>query len=69
MICDGDWRLLNYDPATQKSTWVMFNDDGSTTVRTDMPVDAVIDENKAVASSDYGKSLGKNNRFMILKLK
>jgi len=29
----------------------------------------VIDENKAVGTSDFGRSLGRNNRFMISKPK
>ena len=68
MIRDGDWMLLDYDPATQKSTWAMFNPDGSTTVRTDMPVDAVIDENKAALAATEGQRFGEWNRAASIPL-
>ena len=46
----------------QKSTRVMFKEEGSTTVRTDMPVDAVIDENKAALAATEGQRFGDWNR-------
>jgi hypothetical protein len=45
-IRDGDWTLHEYDPATGRTVWQLF--DGQKTVfRIDTPVQATIDENTA----------------------
>lgn len=46
-VRDGDWVLFDYDVKTGRQVWSLLNDDGSTTFRTDYPVDATIDINKA----------------------
>lgn len=47
VITDGDWRLFDYDIATERQTWVLHHGDGSMTFRTDYPVDTTIDVNTA----------------------
>lgn len=43
-IRDGDWTLMQWDPATGRTVWQMF--DGEKTIfRTDTPVAASIEEN------------------------
>lgn len=44
---DGDWELFDYDIQTGRQVWSTTNPDGSTTFRTDYPVDATIDLNTA----------------------
>lgn len=46
-VTDGDWVLQDYDFATGRQVWSMRNPDGSVTMRTDTPVDATIEANKA----------------------
>ena len=47
-IKDGDWVLFDYDIQTGRQVWSLENGDGTTTYRTDYPVDPTIDENAAV---------------------
>jgi hypothetical protein len=47
VLRDGDWRLFDYDHATGRQVWMLQNDDGSTTFRTDYPVQPTIDVNTA----------------------
>lgn len=46
-IKDGDWELFDYDPVTGRQVWEIRNPDGSTTHRTDYPVQATVDINTA----------------------
>lgn len=46
-IKDGDWTLFDYDVKSGRQVWVLHNDDGSTTFRTDYPVQPTIDINTA----------------------
>lgn len=46
-VKDGDWTLFDYDVKTGRQVWALQNDDGSTTFRTDYPVDPLIDTNTA----------------------
>ena len=44
---DGDWVLFDYDIQTGRQVWSMENPDGSTTFRTDYPVQPTVDLNTA----------------------
>lgn len=44
---DGDWVLFDYDAKTGRQVWSMENPDGSTTFRTDYPVQPTVDINTA----------------------
>lgn len=46
-IKDGDWVLFDYDIQTGRQVWSLQNPDGSTTFRTDYPVDKTMDINTA----------------------
>lgn len=46
-IKDGDWVLFDYDIPTGRQVWCLHNPDGTTTFRTDYPVDPTIDLNRA----------------------
>ena len=46
-IKDGDWSLFDYDVQTGRQVWVIHNDDGTQTFRTDYPVEPTIDINTA----------------------
>lgn len=46
-VMDGDWSLFDYDVKTGRQVWVLHNDDGSMTFRTDYPVEATVDANTA----------------------
>lgn len=46
-IKDGDWTLFDYDMQTGRQVWELRNPDGSVTHRTDYPVQATVDINKA----------------------
>lgn len=43
---DGEWTLFDHDFATGRTVWVRYNPDGSTTYRTDYPVENLIRENR-----------------------
>lgn len=49
-VRDGDWELVSWDPQTGRTTWAL-QEEGKTVLRTDMPVQATIDEN-AMARND-----------------
>lgn len=46
-IRDGGWLLIDHDPATGRTVWSHDNGDGTTTLRTDYPVQATVDANTA----------------------
>ena len=57
VIRDGDWTLFDSDIKRGKYTWVRYNDDGSTTYRTDHHVDALLARNaeqRSLAKTDWG---------------
>ncbi len=54
-IKDGDWVLFDYDVKTGRQVWSLQNDDGTTTFRTDYPVQPTIDMNTAQ------RNLGQDN--------
>lgn len=45
-IRDGDWALFDHDFQTGRTVWMRQNGDGSTTYRTDYPVDRIVKENR-----------------------
>lgn len=46
-IKDGDWVLFDYDHQTGRQVWSLENGDGTTTYRTDYPVQPTVDINTA----------------------
>lgn len=46
-IKDGDWTLFDYDIKSGRQVWALENGDGTTTFRTDYPVQPTIDLNTA----------------------
>lgn len=46
-IKDGDWTLFDYDVKSGRQVWMIENPDGTTTFRTDYPVQPTIDLNTA----------------------
>ena len=50
-IKDGDWVLFDYDVKSGRQVWLMEHADGTTTIRTDYPVDPLIDENTAMRNA------------------
>lgn len=46
-IKDGDWTLFDYDVKSGRQVWMIENPDGTTTFRTDYPVQPTIDLNAA----------------------
>lgn len=61
-IRDGDWELMEWDPATGRTVWSMF-DGEKTVIRTDTPVAATIDHNTAVRNSTPGGWKGDYHRI------
>jgi hypothetical protein len=56
-IFDGEWRLLEVDPITQKQVWIL--DEGKRMrVRTLMPVDNMLDMNAEQAANSLGTRWG-----------
>lgn len=45
-IRDGAWELFSWDPQTGRTVWIM-EEDGKTHVRTDYPVQSILDANAA----------------------
>src|SRR5690606_12925259 len=46
IVRDGDWTLVDYDPATERSVWQMERD-GEVIFRIDTPVHKTLEENAA----------------------
>lgn len=57
-----DWRLLGFDQETGKTAWMLFNEDGSLTVKTFMPVDDLLEANAAAMALDDGRWKGEMHR-------
>jgi len=68
MIRDGAWRLFDYDFTTGRSVWVTDNPDGSTTVRTDYPVENIVKDNRAHLLDSHGKRWGEGRRVASIPL-
>lgn len=49
-IRDGDWWLVDWDPALSRSTWAIQNPDGSVTYRIDYEVGDTMEANRAAAA-------------------
>ena len=57
-IRDGDWILIDHQPATGRTVWAFHHGDGRITTRTDYPVEQMINQNKAMLNSNLGKRWG-----------
>ncbi len=57
VIKDGDWRLLHWDPATNQSTWKMY-DGEKTVIRVDCPVDQLVKANTEERNATAGERWG-----------
>lgn len=68
VIRDGDWRLYDYDYQTGRSQWIMHNPDGSFTMRTDYPVDKLIEQNRMELNESNGKRWGDGRRVASIPL-
>ena len=68
MVQDGDWVLLTSDAVTGRMTWGMYQEDGSLVIRTDYPVDAIIDENTIARDATEGKKFAEWNRVASIPL-
>lgn len=51
IIRDGEWELLSYDPRTGKSTWRKEEPNGGYSLRSDQPVDSLIEQNTLVRNT------------------
>jgi hypothetical protein len=61
-IKDGDFTLLDYDYQTGVSKWVRYEPDGSTTIRTDTPVQHILDANTEDLNNSTGQRWGDGKR-------
>lgn len=68
IVRDGSWRLFDYDVKTGRQVWCTTNDDGSTTFRTDYPVQPTIDENTAVRNMASSGWAGDYHRIASIPL-
>ena len=53
----GQWRLISHDPRTQTTVWHMYQD-GQTIIKTQRPVDPIIEMNKALKLENQNKRFG-----------
>ena len=65
-IRDGDWELFSYDQQTGRQVWEIRNPDGSTTHRTDYPVQPTVDINQA--QRNLGQSNWKGDYHQIASI-
>ena len=66
-IMDGAWRLVEWDAATQRSIWSMF--DGEKTVfRVDQPADKILEANAEAEKETMGRRFGDWNRVASIPL-
>jgi len=66
-IKDGDWTLVDHDPATGRTVWRYF-DGAATHFRTDYPVQSLVDENAALFNESGGKRFGEGQRVASIPL-
>lgn len=60
-IRDGDWLLINHDPAMGRTVWMKEEWDGGkvvTTFRTDYQVDKLLSENSVARAATHGRKFG-----------
>lgn len=67
-IRDGDFTLLDYDMKTGRTVWARENGDGTTTYRTDYPVDATIEANLAARNAASTGWAGDYHRIASIPL-
>lgn len=56
-IRDGDWELAEWDAATGRCSWTLF-DGEKTVIRTDYPVDDIETANKEARNASQGQRWG-----------
>jgi len=66
-IKDGDWELFEHDPATGRTVWRYF-DGTATHVRTDYPVDHLIQQNTEALNDSQGQRFGEGQRVASIPL-
>lgn len=57
-IRDGDWRLMSYDHDTGVRSWMLDLGDGRIVVKTETPVDELLDHNKEQFNASQGQRFG-----------
>lgn len=58
-ITDGNgFKLFEFEAETGRSVWIKHEIDGRITMRVDMPVDSILDQNKEFANDSIGKRFG-----------
>ena len=67
-IYDGDWRLFEHDPVTGVTKWLMELPNGDVVMRTDTPVEGVLDANQAALNASLGKRWGDGQRVASIPL-
>lgn len=67
-VFDGDWRLLSHDPVTGAKSWWLDLGDGNAVIRTDTPVDELIDENAESYNDSLGQRFGDWTRVASIPL-
>ena len=67
-IYDGQWRLIEFDPATGRSIWMIMEDDGGMHFEVRYPADATIEANKEARASSAGKPFGEWARVASIPL-
>lgn len=50
-VRDGDWELLSWDPVSGRTVWASEDSNGNTVVRTDYPVQSILDKNAEMMSN------------------
>ena len=65
---DGDWTLYDYDIPSGRQVWALHNDDGSTTFRTDYPVQPTMDINTAQRNLSQGNWAGDYHQIASVPL-
>ncbi|BCH22461.1 hypothetical protein [Mesorhizobium sp. L-8-3] len=57
-VFDGDWRLFSHDPQTGVTSWWLDLGNGTAVIRTDTPVDELLDENAEAYNDSLGRRFG-----------
>lgn len=57
-ITNGDWRLLSHDPQTGVTNWWLDLGNGTAVIRTDTPVDELLDDNAEAYNNSIGQRFG-----------
>lgn len=56
-IWNGDWKLLDHDPATGRRVWMLVGEE-ETVFRTTMPIEGILDTNHERAMATMGNRFG-----------